>query len=74
MAAAGANVVGGVIDAGYRGELVLMVLSTHPIAVEIGERIAQLIPIKPETHHEVVEFNELSSTDRQAKGFGSSGK
>lgn len=65
----------GVIDSDYRGEIIVALHNdsdTHRI-VEPGERIAQLIvqPYIPVKWHEV---KDLSTTDRGANGFGSSGK
>lgn len=64
----------GTIDADYRGEIgvILVNLSKEKFTVENGERIAQLIIAKHEraTWHKV---EELSSTDRGAGGFGSTG-
>ncbi|MBD0402165.1 dUTP diphosphatase [Flammeovirga sp. EKP202] len=65
----------GTIDADYRGEVkVLLVnLSNDVFNIEDGERVAQLIVAK----HETVEWEpveELSSTERGAGGYGSTGK
>lgn len=65
----------GVIDADYRGE-VMVALHNHSDKtqiVESGERIAQLV-IAPFLHAEFAEADELSSTDRGAGGFGSTGR
>lgn len=64
----------GVIDSDYRGEVVV-VLHNHsdqPRTVESGERIAQLV-ITPVLTPAYEEVNELSSSDRGAGGFGSTG-
>lgn len=65
----------GTIDADYRGELkVLLVnLSNESFVVENGERIAQLIiATYVRAHWEKVQ--ELSVTERNEGGFGSTGK
>jgi dUTP pyrophosphatase len=65
----------GLIDSGYRGELVVLLLNTdpeHAFAVSYGDRIAQLVLVRIETP-EVVEVPELAASDRGADGFGSSG-
>lgn len=71
----GIKTLGGIIDAGYRGEvhIVLWNLSTEIQRLESGERIAQLliVPIVTPLPNEV---SGLDSTSRGAKGFGSSGK
>lgn len=64
----------GVIDAGYRGEIIVLMenLSDQPYKIHKGEKIAQLLE-HPFLAVEVVE-EELSDAARGAKGFGSSGK
>jgi dUTP pyrophosphatase len=64
----------GTIDADYRGEIgvILVNLSNEDFVIENGERIAQLVIAK----HEQPTWEEvevLSSTDRGAGGFGSTG-
>ena len=75
MAARGVATTGGVIDAGYRGEILVLMTNLGAAAVELqaGEKIAQMIPVPVRTGAvEVVETLEESS--RAAKGFGSSGR
>lgn len=65
----------GVIDSDYRGEIIVALHNdsdTHRI-VEPGERIAQLI-VQPYIPVKYREIDTLSTTDRGANGFGSSGK
>ena len=65
----------GLIDSGYRGELRVLLLNTdreEPFVYAAGDRIAQLVLVKIETP-EPVEVAELSSSERGAGGFGSSG-
>ncbi len=65
----------GLIDAGYRGELRVLLLNTdrqETATLEAGDRIAQLVLVKVETP-EVEEVAELSGSVRGAGGFGSSG-
>ena len=65
----------GVIDAGYRGEVQVILLNTDrsdAFTVEPGMRIAQLL-VMPVTPVEVVEVTELTETARGSGGFGSSG-
>ncbi|HUO69927.1 MAG TPA: dUTP diphosphatase [Solirubrobacteraceae bacterium] len=65
----------GLIDAGYRGEIKVLLLNTDRRAgVEIaaGDRIAQLVLV--EVHApEVLEVDGLALSERGAGGFGSSG-
>lgn len=65
----------GVIDAGFRGEIRVILLNTdreHALTVERGMRIAQLLVV-PARPVEVVEVRELTETARGEGGFGSSG-
>lgn len=75
MAKKGIVCAGGVIDAGYRGEIhiILRNVTSSPIRWEKGERIAQLL-IFPILTPAVCEASELSDSARGTKGFGSSGK
>lgn len=75
MAKRGLKTAGGVIDAGYRGEIhiVLWNISSAPIEICQGERIAQLLII-PISTPMPVEVQELNATLRGSKGFGSSGR
>lgn len=65
----------GVIDSGYRGEIMAKFKYTDNLPVEyrVGERIAQLIII-PHPHIEFVLANELSESERGSGGYGSSGR
>lgn len=74
MAARGLATTGGVIDPGYRGEvLVLMTnLGTATQELKPGERIAQMIPV-PVLTGEVIAVEELEGSLRAERGFGSSG-
>jgi dUTP pyrophosphatase len=71
----GLHVMGGVFDAGYRGEYnVLSInLSDKPYTVEKGQKIAQLV-IFPVAIAELVEVDELSGSSRGTGSFGSTGK
>jgi dUTP pyrophosphatase len=64
----------GLVDAGYRGELRVILLNTdalEPFVVEPGMRIAQLVVV-PVASVELVEVDELPDTERGVRGFGSS--
>lgn len=66
----------GLIDAGYRGEVRVLLLNTDPaetFRVEAGDRIAQLV-LTPITIADPVEVSELSESARGESGFGSSGR
>jgi dUTP pyrophosphatase len=65
----------GLIDAGYRGEVSVLLLNTDRAAtftVAAGDRIAQLVLVRVEAP-EVIEVEELALSERGAAGFGSSG-
>lgn len=65
----------GLIDAGYRGELKVLLLNTDreaPFEVSVGDRIAQLVIVAVATP-QVVEADALAATARGEGGFGSSG-
>ncbi len=64
----------GTIDPDYRGEIRVIMQNTGSEAVTLsrGERIAQLVFARFEAP-QVVEADELTSTDRGGGGFGSTG-
>jgi dUTP pyrophosphatase len=65
----------GLIDAGYRGEISVLLLNTDRLtsfSIAAGERIAQLVLVGVQTP-EVAEVDELAVSDRGVAGFGSSG-
>jgi dUTP pyrophosphatase len=74
MAARGVATTGGVIDAGYRGEILVLMTNLGETAVELkaGEKIAQMIPV-PVLTGLVQEVESLEDSLRAEKGFGSSG-
>jgi dUTP pyrophosphatase len=66
----------GLIDAGYRGEVRVLLLNTDPaetFRVEPGERIAQLV-IAPIALADPIEVDSLTESARGEGGFGSSGR
>ncbi len=71
----GLKVMGGVIDAGYRGEILVGIvnLGEGTQTFEVGDKIAQILIQKVE-HPELEEVSELEETIRGASGFGSTGK
>ena len=75
MAARGVAVTGGVIDAGYRGEIQILLtnLTDEAIRLNAGDKIAQMIPV-PVLTGEVRQVEELGDSSRAEKGFGSSGR
>ncbi len=71
----GIKVMGGVMDAGYRGEYMVCLanLSEEDFHIEKGKKIAQLLIQKVE-HPEIEEASELSETERGEGGFGHTGE
>jgi dUTP pyrophosphatase len=66
----------GVIDAGYRGELRVLLVNldpAEPIYIERGEKIAQLVVQRVEWA-ELEEVAELEPSTRGDGGFGSTGR
>jgi len=66
----------GLIDAGYRDELSVLLVNTDPevpYRVQRGDRIAQLVIQRVESAA-FVEVEELSDTERGLAGFGSTGR
>ena len=64
----------GLVDAGYRGELKVVLLNTdrtESFVVEPGMRVAQLVVV-PVAFPEPREVGELPDSERGEKGFGSS--
>ena len=71
----GLKTIGGVIDAGYRGEVGIAItnISDQAYTFEAGHKIAQMLIQKVE-HVDIVEVAELTDTPRGKNGFGSTGK
>jgi dUTP pyrophosphatase len=77
MAKMGIRTSGGVIDSGYRGEVIVLMTFNSPnlchefYQIKAGQKIAQMVPqyIITETIEEV---SDLSESKRGTKGFGSS--
>lgn len=80
MALAGVTLSGGVIDSGYRGELFVNLtyrgLPERPDEWQIhaGDKIAQLIPMRPQTSFKIAWALELSASSRGELGYGSTGR
>lgn len=65
----------GVLDSGYRGELLMAVinLGTEPYTFRKGDKVLQMLIQKIE-RPEIIEAEELTDTSRGEGGFGSTGK
>jgi dUTP pyrophosphatase len=75
MAAKGIATTAGVIDAGYRGEILILMtnLGDFSLSIKAGEKIAQMIPV-PVLTGMIEEVASLEDSSRAEKGFGSSGQ
>jgi dUTP pyrophosphatase len=65
----------GLVDAGYRGEVMVILLNTDEterFVVEPGMRIAQLVLVEAASVR-LLEVDELSKSERGTRGHGSSG-
>ena len=66
----------GTVDAGYRGELQVILINQDPkesFEIKRGDRIAQLVIQKVERAH-FVEVENLPGSSRKSDGFGSTGR
>lgn len=74
LAVKGITTLAGVIDPGYRGEIkvVLTNVTTAPITLKVGDRIAQLRVVR-RIQADFVEIESLDETKRGEGGFGSTG-
>jgi dUTP pyrophosphatase len=70
----GLKTLGGVIDAGYRGEIFVGLLNTSdtPHTFTAGHKVAQIL-IQAIVQPELVEADQLPEADRGEKAFGSTG-
>jgi dUTP pyrophosphatase len=68
------DVMAGVIDSDYRGEIMVLIRNDgdKPLAINHSDRIAQLVVVPCLLQSE--EVNDLDGTERGADGFGSSGR
>ncbi|MEK7635154.1 MAG: dUTP diphosphatase [Patescibacteria group bacterium] len=71
----GIKVLAGVIDAGFRGELVMGVinLGKEEYVFEKGHKVMQML-VQPVEILDIIEVEELSEAERGENGFGSTGK
>jgi dUTP pyrophosphatase len=70
----GIDVLAGVVDSGYRGEIMVCLYNTsdNDVVIRTGDRIAQMI--FQEVPHVIMGVHEsLGSSQRGSNGFGSSG-
>lgn len=72
---AGLHTIGGVFDAGYRGEYNthLVNLGTESYTIEVGDKVSQIV-IFPVAIAEIEETDTLSESARGEGAFGSTGR
>ncbi|HEU0085704.1 MAG TPA: dUTP diphosphatase [Candidatus Paceibacterota bacterium] len=70
----GLKIMGGVVDSGYRGEIIMCLLNTtdKEVIIEKGRKVAQMIVQKFE-HCEILEVDEVSESIRGEGREGSTG-
>jgi dUTP pyrophosphatase len=75
MGARGVRVLGGIVDAGYRGEvqIILINLRNEPLTLAKGDKIAQMLVV-PVSLAGIEERASLDDTSRGEGGFGSTGR
>ena len=77
LASMGLDVLGGVVDASYRGEVMVLLINhgAQDIPIYHGGRIAQLLPVKlfPCASLTLPLVTQFAPTERGTDGFGSSG-
>lgn len=68
-------ILAGVIDAGYRGEIKVVMenLGEQPYTIHAGDKIANMVP-HPVLTESVEVVADLAESKRKASGFGSSGR
>jgi len=70
----GIDVLAGVIDADYRGEVLVVLINLGKLRydISVGDRIAQII-FEP-CWYGCLEFSSLSDSERGSSGLGSTGR
>lgn len=76
IASHGIKTSAGVIDAGYTGEIKVLLTNNgiHTYYVEQGQKIAQMLPTEVFTAESIIEVSELEVSSRGSGGFGSTGR
>lgn len=74
LALKGIAIGGGVVDSDYRGEIAVILrnMTDKVFEIKLGDKIAQII-IEPYSYHGLKLVESLSETERDRRGFGSSG-
>lgn len=76
MASKGITMSGGVVDSSYNGHIMVLLTNNTKELFQInaGDKIVQMIPQEVMTNEEIQEVDELPVGNRNANGFGSSGR
>ncbi len=69
----GLNVLAGVVDRSYTGEIVVIFSTIGMFSLKRGDRIAQIVPVSI-VEDKITEVDILSNSERGENGFGSSGR
>jgi dUTP pyrophosphatase len=75
LARKGCMISGGVIDNDYTGEIIILMTLTgyvDPVILKKGDKVAQML-VLPMVDYFLTEAQDLGTTERGDKGFGSSG-
>ena len=74
MESKGVKAMAGLIDAPYRGELIVCMYNLNPqeFVFEAGQKVAQLV-VLPTLYPSFEEAEQLTDTARGSGGFGSTG-
>jgi deoxyuridine 5'-triphosphate nucleotidohydrolase len=74
MASKRVHVNGGVIDAGYRGEIIVLLENRgiNGFKINVGDKIVQMIPLPTLTRQPIKQVESLEDSSRGVGGFGSS--
>lgn len=75
-ARSGIDVLAGVIDSSYEGEIKVILVNhgQEPFKISLGDRIAQLIVTKIQESDQVLVVDSFEKSDRGSGGFGSTGQ
>ena len=78
LASLGIDILGGVVDAGYSGEVSVVLCNNSswgPVTIKKGKAIAQIVPLvlAPRADKELQEY-DFAGGERGEGGFGSSGR
>lgn len=70
----GVNILAGVVDNSYTGEIIVGFTTIKPFFLKKHDRIAQIVPVKFRWNDKIEIVDSLPETERGNNGFGSSGR